>query len=182
MDALTARASTDRAVTTAPVGVSTGAWAEPDPAARVRAINSWTVLPDFASVNWHEPGAEHIATALLEKGVAVEAGLWHVDAVRSWARSFLRDACLRALVELPDGLDPAQALIAADDVLSHLRHGENTTPVLLHGEGTSTWPCLRHAARLGLDTRIGLEDTLHRPDGSPVTDNADLIRQALIPE
>lgn len=40
------------------VGVTTGAWALPDPAQRVAAIRSWTMLPDFASVNWHEAGAQ----------------------------------------------------------------------------------------------------------------------------
>lgn len=35
------------------VGVTTGAWAEPDPARRVRLIERWTVRPDHASVNWH---------------------------------------------------------------------------------------------------------------------------------
>lgn len=48
------------------IGVTTGAWAQPDPAARVAAVTSWTVLPrtalpDFASVNWHEDGADNAA-------------------------------------------------------------------------------------------------------------------------
>src|SRR5262245_2790590 len=37
-----------RARIAVPVGVTTGAWAEPDPAARVERIRSWTVLPDHA--------------------------------------------------------------------------------------------------------------------------------------
>ena len=60
-----------------PVGVTTGAWVEPDPGSRVAAIRAWRELPDFASVNWHEEGAELVAAALLERGIAVEAGLWH---------------------------------------------------------------------------------------------------------
>ncbi len=36
-----------------PVGVTTGAWALPDPNERVAAVRSWTVLPDFAWVNLH---------------------------------------------------------------------------------------------------------------------------------
>ncbi|SCF37809.1 3-keto-5-aminohexanoate cleavage enzyme [Micromonospora matsumotoense] len=72
-----------------PVGVSTGAWIAPDPADRVAAVRAWSVLPDFASVNAHEDGAE--------------------------------------------------------------------------------------AVRRGLDTRIGLEDTLHLPDGSPAPDNVALV-------
>ncbi|NGO81430.1 hypothetical protein G6045_38095, partial [Streptomyces sp. YC504] len=62
-----------RSLVGVPVGVTTGAWAEPDPAVRLEQIHSWTVLPDHASVNWHEPGAESVAAALLERGVGVEA-------------------------------------------------------------------------------------------------------------
>lgn len=58
-----------------PVGVTTGAWAAPDPRERMTAIRSWTQLPDYASVNWHEDGAEQIAMTLLDHGIAVEAGL-----------------------------------------------------------------------------------------------------------
>ncbi len=67
-----------------PVGVTTGAWSVPDPAERVAAVRRWTALPDFASVNWHEHGAEQVATTLPERDVGVEAGLWHADAVDAW--------------------------------------------------------------------------------------------------
>ncbi|WP_369143346.1 3-keto-5-aminohexanoate cleavage protein [Streptomyces sp. R44] len=59
-----------------PVRVTTTASAEPDPGRRVERIRSWTVLPGLVSVDWHEPGAEEVATALLERGIAVEAALW----------------------------------------------------------------------------------------------------------
>jgi uncharacterized protein (DUF849 family) len=49
----------------------------------------------------------------------------------------------------------------------------------LHGEGPSTWPVLRAAVRRRLDTRIGLEDTLELPDGSPAADNAQLVAEAV---
>jgi uncharacterized protein (DUF849 family) len=48
-----------------------------------------------------------------------------------------------------------------------------------NGEGSSAWPILRHAAELGLPTRIGLEDTLELSDGALARDNADLVRHAL---
>ncbi|MYW34084.1 3-keto-5-aminohexanoate cleavage protein, partial [Streptomyces sp. SID2119] len=44
-----------RAAVRVPVGVTTGAWAEPDPRRRVERVRAWSVLPDHASVNWHEP-------------------------------------------------------------------------------------------------------------------------------
>ena len=152
-----------------PVGVTTGAWSLPDPAARVAAVRSWHVLPDFASVNWHEDGADDVADALLARGIGVEAGLWHADAVRAWLSSPHRDRCLRVLLELQSG-DP---VTLADELLALLPDG--CPPVLLHGEGPSTWPVLRHARQLDLDTRIGLEDTLELPDGSPAPDNAALF-------
>ncbi|MEU1605114.1 3-keto-5-aminohexanoate cleavage protein [Micromonospora matsumotoense] len=153
-----------------PVGVSTGAWIAPDPADRVAAVRAWSVLPDFASVNAHEDGAEAVAVALHERGVLVEAGLWTVDAVRAWRR--WRVPAGRLLIEcLAD--DPARALTDAADLLATLTPGD--PPVLLHGEGAATWPVLAEAVRRGLDTRIGLEDTLHLPDGSPAPDNAALV-------
>src|ERR1043166_2871542 len=51
-----------------PVGGTTAAWVEPDPSVRAALVHSWTVLPDHASVNFHEEGAELVAEALLECG------------------------------------------------------------------------------------------------------------------
>ncbi|MGN9803633.1 3-keto-5-aminohexanoate cleavage protein [Micromonospora sp. L32] len=156
-----------------PVGVSTGAWIEPDPAARVAAVRAWTVLPDFASVNAHEEGAEAVAAALHERGVLVEAGLWTPQAVR--AQRGWRVPVGRVLVECtPD--DPTRALADADAMLALLAPAG--PPVLLHGEGAAAWPVLAEAVRRGLDTRIGLEDTLGLPDGAPAPDNAALVAAA----
>ncbi len=158
-----------------PIGVTTGAWALPDPAERVEAIRCWTVLPDHASLNWHEDGADGVAAALLDRGVPIEAGLWHLEGVAAWQASPYRDACLRLLVELPDGLDGAATEAEAARLLAAVGTGP---PVLLHGEGSSCWPALRSAARRGLDTRVGLEDVLVLPDGSPAPDNAALVAAA----
>ena len=163
-----------------PLGVTTGAWALPNPEDRVAAVRSWTVLPDFASVNWHETGAEQVAAALLERGIGVEAGLWHDKALNAWQVSPLRDDCLRVLLELPDGLDEPGTVQTADRMLAAVHRGPaGLIQVLLHGEGSSCWPALRHAARHGLPTRIGLEDTLQLPEGSTAPDNAALVRAAL---
>ncbi len=166
-----------------PVGVTTGAWSVPDPVERLAAVRRWTALPDFASVNWHEPGAEQVATTLLERGVGVEAGLWHAAAVEAWLASPSRDRCVRVLLELPDGLDPAATVAEATRLLDLLREGGADTPVLLHGEGSTCWPALRQAGKRGLATRIGLEDTLTLPDGSPAADNVALVgaADALLP-
>ena len=168
-----------RSAPSALIGVTTGAWALPDTTARLRAIASWTRLPDFASVNWHEVGADDVAAALLDRGIAVEAGLWHVGAVQAWRRSPSRAACTRVMLELPDGLDEAATEVEGDTLLTAA--GPVLAPhqqLLLHGEGSSCWPAVRIAAQRGIATRIGLEDTLVMPDGSPAPDNATLVRAA----
>ncbi|MFV0136909.1 3-keto-5-aminohexanoate cleavage protein [Streptomyces sp. HMX87] len=167
-----------RARVRVPVGVTTGAWAEPDPAARVERVRSWTVLPDHASVNWHEPGAEELAAALLERGVGVEAGLWSgTDGALRFARSRLGPRVLRVLAEVTD-TDAATAPESARALLSDLgaAHGR---PILLHGEDGGAWPVLRLAGRLGLATRIGLEDTPRLPDGRRAASNAELVTAGL---
>ncbi|MFG3600131.1 3-keto-5-aminohexanoate cleavage protein [Micromonospora chersina] len=156
-----------------PVGVSTGAWIAPEPADRVAAVRAWTVLPDFASVNAHEPGAAAVAAALHERGVMVEAGLWTVAAVDAWRRWPVPTG--RVLVEcLAEQVDVALADAAA--ILAALP--TDRPPVLLHGEGPATWPVLAEAVRRGLNTRIGLEDTLVLPDGTAAPDNPALVSAA----
>ncbi|MEW2811484.1 3-keto-5-aminohexanoate cleavage protein [Streptomyces massasporeus] len=167
-----------RARVPVPVGVTTGAWAEPDPSARLRRIRDWTVLPDHASVNWHEPGAEETAALLMELGVGVEAGIWSgTDGAERFAVSPLGPKVLRVLAEVTD-TDPSVAASSARELLSGLgsAHGR---PVLLHGEDGGAWPVLRLAGRLGLATRIGLEDVLVLPDGEPAGSNAHLVAAGL---
>ncbi|MEU8528753.1 MULTISPECIES: 3-keto-5-aminohexanoate cleavage protein [Streptomyces] len=166
-----------RSAVSVPLGVTTGAWAEPDPVRRVERVRAWTVLPDHASVNWHEPGAEELAAALLDRGVAVEAGLWSgTDGPSRFLRSPLAPHVLRVLAEVTDR-DPATAVGTARALLSELgtAHGR---PVLLHGEEGAAWPVLDLALASGLDTRIGLEDTLVLPDGTPARSNAELVAEA----
>jgi uncharacterized protein (DUF849 family) len=52
-------------------------------------------------------------------------------------------------------------------------------PRLLHGVDATAWALLDDAAGKGLDTRIGLEDALLRPDGRPATGNADPVLEAV---
>lgn len=161
-----------------PVGVTTGAWTLPDPGERVAAIRSWTVLPDFASVNWHEPGAREVAEALFDHGVGVEAGLWYPAAVALWRSWPDRGRCLRVLLEVVDDHPAEKAIVEAGRLVTTLGDHGAGTAVLLHGEGTSCWPVLGEAVRRGLDVRVGLEDALVLPDGSPAKSNAQLVTTA----
>ena len=158
-----------------PLGVTTGFWALPDAEARRRAVEGWTVLPDFASVNWHEPGSPELAQVLRDKGLGVEIGLFHADAAASWAESEMVDHAMRVMVELQGHEDVA----AADDMLARVRAADSPAPVLLHGLDESCWPLLEHAGACGVQTRIGMEDTLRLPDGSVTPDNAALVAAAV---
>lgn len=161
-----------------PIGVTTGAWVEPDPGARAALIGEWTDLPDFASVNWHEAGADEVAASLHSRGIGVEAGIWDGAGLEAWRRSPERGACMRVLVELPD--EAAEAVRGhAEGLIAHVELDEPSIPILLHGEGGSAWPAFLLAIELGLDSRIGLEDTLTLPDGQPAADNSALVRAAL---
>ncbi|MFE6620921.1 3-keto-5-aminohexanoate cleavage protein [Streptomyces sp. NPDC057740] len=168
-----------RARVSVPVGVTTGAWAQPDPAARVARVRSWTALPDHASVNWHEEGAEDVAAALIERGVGVEAGIWSgTDGAARFAASPLGPRVLRVLAEVTDP-SPETAEAAAHALLADLGPAFGR-PVLLHGEDGGAWPVLRLAGRLGLATRIGLEDTLVLPDGERALSNGQLVAAGLV--
>jgi uncharacterized protein (DUF849 family) len=160
------------------VGVTTGDWAEPDVERRLAAIGAWDELPDFASVNWHEAGADDVAAALLRRGVGVEAGLWDAAGFEVWKRSPVRGECLRVLIELPD--EAAETVRDhAEGMIAHVELEEPGVPVLLHGEEGSTWPAFDVAVQGGWDSRIGLEDTLLLPDGSTAPGNAALVRAAV---
>ncbi|WP_238439056.1 3-keto-5-aminohexanoate cleavage protein [Frankia nepalensis] len=166
-----------------PVGVSTGLWITGgDPGARQAAVDSWARLPpaerpDFASVNVSEPGFAAVVESLLAAGIAVEAGVWSVADAEALAASGLAGHCARLLVEIINA--PAtDAENAATAVLTRLDDLRVPGPRLLHGEGPATWPLVALAGRLGLPTRIGLEDTLTDPAGRPAADNAALIHAA----
>ena len=85
---------------------------------------------------------------------------------------------LRIMVEV-SGVGADDAVGHADQVLARLAAAVPGARPLLHGENDSCWPLIAHATRLGLPTRVGLEDVTVGPDGQPVASNADLVRLAL---
>lgn len=158
-----------------PVGVTTGFWALPDAAERLAAIQTWTVLPDFTSLNWHEPGSPELAEVLLGMGMGVEVGIFHAEAAQSWAASDISRHCLRVMLELQPDADSD----LADELLELVASANSPAPTLLHGLDGSCWPLLEHAGRRGVQTRIGMEDTLLLPDGSVTPGNAALVAAAV---
>jgi uncharacterized protein (DUF849 family) len=159
-----------------PVGVSTGAWIEPDLERRVALVGAWTA-PDYASVNLAEEGADRIMRALLDAGIGIEAGVWSVEDAERLAATGLAGRVLRVLVEPVDaGADAVGVVSAIHAALDRLGVA---APRLQHGDGDATWVLLRDAVHRGLDTRIGLEDTRHEPDGARTSGNEALVRAAL---
>lgn len=167
-----------------PFGVTTGAWVEADPSRRIALIRAWdpALLPDYASVNWHEDGAQDVCRALLAIGVGVEAGLFSETAGPDLlSRSGMASSMHRVLAEVVE-TDPQLARRVAGEHYHRVIRVASATGrrPLLHGEEGGAWPVLRLAQSLAVDARIGLEDVLSDPSGAAVgaTGNAALVRSA----
>lgn len=131
----------------------------------------------MASVNLSEEGAGPVIEALLGAGIGVEAGIWTVDDAKYLAASGFAARIERVLVEIVHPTpDPVGEVRAIERTLNRLSIG---LPRLIHGEEEATWPVLRHAVALGHDTRVGLEDTFHLPDGPLTASNAALVEAVL---
>jgi uncharacterized protein (DUF849 family) len=165
-----------RAACGVPVGVTTGAWIEPDLTRRLAMVRAWRE-PDYTSVNVSEPGSMQVMQALLAVGIGIEAGVWTVADAEHLASSGMGNTVTRILIEpVAVSASDAMGLVAAIHRTLD-RHGL-TAPRLQHGDGEATWILLRDAIHRGIDTRIGLEDTLHEPTGERTTGNAALVRTA----
>ncbi|MDQ2887489.1 MAG: 3-keto-5-aminohexanoate cleavage protein [Chloroflexota bacterium] len=159
------------------VGGTTAAWIEPDVQRRQTLIQAWQILPDFVSVNFSEAGTAELCTLLLAKGIGVEAGLATIDDARLLLTLGIADRCTRLLFE-PGEQEMGAALAVVDAIERVLDDASVQTSKLLHGFEATAWPLLEVALQRGYDTRIGLEDTLHLPDGRQARDNAQLVSVA----
>jgi uncharacterized protein (DUF849 family) len=159
-----------------PVGVSTGAWIEPDLGRRHELIAGWSA-PDYASVNLSEDGAAETMRTLLDAGIGIEAGVWSVEDAERLAASGVGGRVTRVLVE-PVEVSAGDAVAVVDAIHAALDRLRLTAPRLQHGDGEATWVLLRDAIRRGIDTRIGLEDTVAGPDGIRTAGNEALVRAA----
>lgn len=166
-----------RAASRVPVGVTTGAWIEPDPKRRLALIRVWNE-PDYASVNVCEEGSEAVMAALVSAGIGIEAGVWSVEDAERLAGSGYGNKVTRIMIE-PVELRREEAIRVVAEIHHALDHlGLTSPPRLQHGDGEATWILLQDAVSRGIDTRIGLEDTLHEPSGQLTSSNAALVRVA----
>ncbi len=161
-----------------PISVTTALSAEPDPWRRYDLVGRWGELPDSATVNLHEPGAVEVGRLLVDRRVAVEAGLSTSDSARILAVTGLAADFTAALVE-PTQATTADALRNAETIDAVLDHAGIELPRMLHGADDTAWPLLDTAVAAGRDLRIGLEDTMRGPDGVEVESNATLVAAAV---
>ncbi len=84
---------------------------------------------------------------------------------------------LRICIE-PVEVSRADAVGLVSAIHTVLDHGGVQPPRLQHGDGEATWVLIEDAIARGIDTRVGLEDTLLLSDGTPAASNAELVRAA----
>jgi uncharacterized protein (DUF849 family) len=169
-----------RTVAGLPVGVTTGIWTtDGDTSRRLDLVAGWTGpgRPDYASVNMNEPGLEELADLLTGLGIAIEAGVWTPADARVLAASGFRDRIQWVLME-PTDRDPAAAAATAAATATELTRLGIAARQVRHGYHRATWQVLTEAVADGQDIRVGLEDTVVLPDGSPAHGNADLVAAA----
>jgi uncharacterized protein (DUF849 family) len=140
-------------------------------------VASWTERPNFVSVNFSEPDALGLCQLLLRLGIGVEAGLWTAADAEVLLDSGFAHHLVRALVEPPD-VDPEAAEETADRISMVLDRGD-VIPRVYHGNGIATWRVIEYALDGRWDVRVGLEDTLHTPDGSHTGGNALLVLEVV---
>lgn len=162
------------------IGVVTGRWIQPDPRQRIEAVIAWGHLglgkPDVCSVNVHDKGWMEVCAAAASVGIGVELGVWTSGDAVDLRTNGVPPGTRRVLVE-STVTDPETAVAESVRIIRAL--GSMPVSILLHGEESGAWPVLEYALRMGIDTRVGFEDVLVRPDGWLATGNDDLARAAL---
>ena len=206
-DVASALTAARAAVPGTPIGISTGAWILRNANLRHHAVSQWTVLPDFASVNFKEEGALALADLLLSRGVGVEIGLSDAAGTQlflesavnlsdqpkpaevpfssgagveaeTFASKGLASRCLRILLE-PFETSTEAALKTLQQIEALLDAAGVKLPRVLHGLNQTAWDLIDKAASRGYDTRVGFEDILTLPDGQTAAGNAALVSEAV---
>jgi uncharacterized protein (DUF849 family) len=180
LDAADVAAATEAvraAVPNTPFGVSTGAWIVKNTALRLEKVMAWGFLIPYVSINFNEEGAVDLARWVVSQGIGIEAGMGTEAAAKQFTRAGLANQCVRAMLE-PEHQDLKEALAEVDKMEATLARVWITTSRLVHGHNATVWGMVREAKKRGWQTRIGLEDTLTLPDGTPARDNAALVAAA----
>lgn len=140
---------------------------------RSAAIRAWRTPPDVVSLNLAEDGSLELGSALLERGIGIEAGVFtpaDADALLAapWA-----GRVHRVLVEVVYEHEDAAAVALAREI--DARVAVLGSPRLWHGDGRANWAVVDAGLAAGRDVRVGLEDTLVGRDGGPAPGNAGQV-------
>jgi len=146
----------------------------PDRAAAVRA---WTSPPDLVSLNLAESGAIELGSALRERRVGIEAGVFTLEDADALLAAPWASAIHRVLVEVIFEHDDAAAVDLARAIDG--RVAVLGKPRLWHGDGRASWAVVDAGLSAGIDVRVGLEDTLIARDGGPAPANAVQVAQTV---
>jgi len=161
-----------------PISLTTSATIVSNPRERLRIVGAWQVMPDLVTANQGEPGIVELSELLLSRGVDIEAGLLTVEDAHAFVRSGLAGRCRRVLME-PLDADVDVALAHATEMEAIVLSAGITLEQVHHGEGIACWAVNRRALERGHGIRTGLEDVTVLPDGTPVRDNAHLVKAAV---
>lgn len=142
-------------------------------AGRIAAVQAWTHPPDLVSLNLSEDGSIELGTALLARGIGIEAGLFTVADAERLLSAPWADAVHRVLVETIFETDDAAAVALAREI--DARVAGLGRPRLWHGDGRASWAVVDAGLAAGHDVRVGLEDMLVGRDGGRAPSNADQV-------
>lgn len=175
------RAAANEAGVPVEIGLTTGAWIVPDLADRVAMISEWEGV-DCATVNLSEEGFEKVMSAMLDRRIGIDVGLWAPIEMDRLLRSGFLPRAQRVSIELDPG-EPyflqGEPLDIAQQVNDLLDDAGSTCPRLTHGMNDWTWTLVEDAFRRGHDTRVGFEDSLFLPDGARADNNVQLVDAAV---
>ena len=159
-----------------PLGVTTGFWALPDADARLRAVDGWTRaarlrIGELARTRFGGPrpaaveqGARRRGRHFPRRGGRVVGGLGDRPALHA-------------------GDDrtgtPTATPRTADDLLSQVLAAARRRRCCCTASTKVVGRCWNTQGSRGVQTRIGMEDTLRLPDGSTASDNAALVSAAV---
>ena len=163
------------------IGLTTGAWIEPDLAERIAMIREWQGV-DCATVNLSESGFDEVMAVMRDVGIGIDVGLSAPQEIDRLVQSGLLPLAQRISIELDPGEpyflqgDPRQLAQQVNDMLDD---AGSTCPRLTHGMNDWTWPLVLDAFERGHDTRVGFEDSVLLPDGTTADSNAQLVKAAM---
>lgn len=144
---------------------------------RIEAVYAWRAPPDVVSLNLVEEGSTELGSALLDRGIGIEAGIFDLGDAGALLAAPWAGQVTRVLVETIFEHDEASAVelaTAIDERVASLGR-----PRLWHGDDRATWAVVDAGLAAGHDVRVGLEDSLVDRDGSPAPGNPEQVRRIL---